>query len=114
MFAITQQKLPNKNDATELCKKLYEILSPEGYYPALTGGLLYKGDERKDIDIVIFRNRQSVVNFEMENIQNLLEDVGFHSFQFYGFVTKCIYEGFSVDLFNPETQVEFEDGDYTG
>ena len=45
-----------QNDAITLCKILHEKLSVHGYYPALTGGLLYKDGPRKDIDIIIYRN----------------------------------------------------------
>lgn len=111
---LPQAYSAKKEDAERLCKKLFEVLYGEGYYPALTGGLLYREGSRKDIDIVIFRNRQTVTHFEMENIENLLTECGLSEFQYFGFVTKCKLGDLNVDLFNPETKVEFEDGDYTG
>ena len=93
----------NKLEAEKLCRKMYDELSPEGYYPALTGGLLYKDGPRKDIDIVVFRNRQKHLSFEMLDIKNELEDMGFYDIIFYGFVTKARYDGLVVDLFNPES-----------
>ncbi|AUR95678.1 hypothetical protein NVP1210O_56 [Vibrio phage 1.210.O._10N.222.52.C2] len=95
-----------------LCKELYSELQGRGFFPALTGGLLYKDGLRKDIDIVIFRHRQNINHFEIEDIQFALESAGMSEFSHYGFVTKCKWRGFEVDLFNPETKIEFEDGDY--
>ena len=93
----------NKTDAEKLCRKMYDELSPKGYYPALTGGLLYKDGTRKDIDVVIFRNRQKHRTFEMLDVKNELEDMGFYNVICYGFVTKAMYDGLVVDLFNPES-----------
>ena len=92
--------------AVILCESLYEKLSPLGFYPALTGGLLYKGDNRKDIDIVIFRNRQGVDSFEIIELVAALKSCNLTNFKHYGFVTKCEYQGLQVDLFNPETKLE--------
>ena len=83
----------------ELCKKLYSELSRIGYYPALTGGLLYKNGLRKDIDIVIYRNRQDHDDFEVQ-----LKNCGLKEIKSYGFVTKCKWNGINVDLFNPESK----------
>ena len=91
----------NLNDAVKLCKALYVELSPH-YYPALTGGSLYKNGDRKDIDIIIYRNRETLP-FEIYEIQNNLEDAGLYNFIHHGFVTKCEFDGLSVDLMNPET-----------
>lgn len=107
-------KQVTNSDGLELCKILYTELSSEGFYPALTGGLLYKSGERKDIDIVIFRNRQLHASFEMKEIEHLLMKVGLSDFTYYGFVTKAKWKGFTVDLFNPETQLEFDGEDCYG
>lgn len=105
----------NINKAVEICKKIYETLSPLGFYPALTGGTLYKDGLRKDIDIVIFRNRQLIDKFEISHIQKPLESIGLYDFNHYGFVTKCKFGSFDIDLFNPETEINFNDEDgYTG
>ena len=92
-------------EAIELCNKLYLQLERFGYFPALTGGQLYKTGGRKDIDIVIYRHRQKVANFEMKDIKSNLEEIGITDINFYGFVTKCKWKGFRVDLFNPESKV---------
>ncbi len=88
-----------------LCKILFEKLSDKGIYPALTGGLLYKSGNRKDIDIVLYRNRQSVEEFETIELKEILSVAGVEITGFFGFVTKAKWEGVVVDLFNPETKI---------
>lgn len=89
--------------ALELCRILYEGLKDYGYYPALTGGSLYKDGERKDFDIVIYRNRENLP-FEIPDIEKYLSDCGVKIIESFGFVTKCTWEEFDVDLFNPESK----------
>lgn len=98
-----QQRLASLSDGLILCKILHTVLSPLGFYPSLTGGLLYKDGQRKDIDILIYRHRQDVEKFEMTDIFKTLESVGLTNLIFYGFVTKAEWNGFTVDLFNPES-----------
>ena len=86
--------------AVEICKVIHNTLSPL-YYPALTGGTLYKDGERKDIDIVIYRHREKDY-VDMLDVAESLKLVGFTDFVFYGWCTKCKYQGISIDLFNPE------------
>lgn len=92
--------------AEELCKVLYGKLEPIGYYPALTGGLLYKDGNRKDIDIIIYRNRQKVESFETVDLTLVLSEVGVTITASFGFVTKAKWKGLVVDIFNPETNNE--------
>lgn len=95
-----------KSMAEELCKVLYEKLEPAGYYPALTGGLLYKDGNRKDIDVIIYRNRQKVKSFEAVDLTGVLSEVGVTITGSFGFVTKAEWKGIVVDIFNPETNDE--------
>lgn len=95
-------------DGIELCKILYDKLSPIGFYPALTGGLIYKDGPRKDIDIVIFRNRQEHDGFETAQLFDELASVGVDIIDTFGFVTKAEWKGFTIDLFNPESEYETE------
>ena len=92
--------------AIELCVKIYNLLEPKGFYPALTGGLLYKQGNRKDIDIVLYRNRQKVECFETIDLVDELSSLGLNVVNSFGFVTKAEYKGFVVDIFNPETDNE--------
>ena len=100
-----EPKMATQQDGIRLCELLHERLHLSGYYPALTGGLLYKEGNRKDIDIVIFRHRQNVEKFEMQDIERFLIRAGLSEFKYYGFVTKAKWNGFTVDLFNPETSI---------
>lgn len=94
----------NQQTGIDICRALYEKLAPHGYFPALTGGLLYKDGERKDCDIVIFRHRQMNEPFETQEINELLIDCGFTDIRHYGFVTKSKMGIFEVDIFNPESK----------
>lgn len=96
----------NQEKAIGICAKLYRVLGPLNFYPALTGGCLYKEGERKDCDIVIFRHRQAHTDFELKHLEPVLRLAGFTDFQHFGFVTKCMYLGCAVDLFNPETSLD--------
>lgn len=112
----TLPMIPNKKatieDGIKLCKLLRMILLPHGFYPALTGGLLYKNGERKDIDIVIYRNRQKIKEFEITDLTPLLDKIGLNIISTYGFCTKCKWKGFIVDVLNPETQSDLPEGEY--
>jgi len=108
MREVTQQ------DGIELCKIMYDKLAPLGFYPALTGGLLYKEGERKDIDIVIFRNRQQHDSFETIDLYLELSEIGISIDNYYGFVTKAKWKGHTVDLFNPETTELMGEDEYNG
>jgi hypothetical protein len=99
-------KIATIEDGITLCKILEKVLRGAGLFPALTGGLLYKEGGRKDIDIVLYRHRQQLECFEVELIESLLESVGVTVTGFYGFVTKAKWEGFVVDIFNPETNLD--------
>ena len=95
--------------AVDACKVIFNAISSSGFYPALTGGSLYRDGPRKDVDIVIFRNRQNVDSFEISDIEQHLAEVGFSEFSHFGFVTKCKYKDLKIDLFNPETSIDFSD-----
>lgn len=103
--------LATKKDGIELCSIIYPHLKDVGFFPALTGGLLYKDGPRKDIDIVIYRHRQQVAEFELKELEGLLSELGLYHFDHYGFVSKCKWKGFTVDLFNPESDLSSEYGD---
>lgn len=42
--------------ATKICTAIYDVSAPCFYYPALTGGTLYKTGHRKDLDIVLYEH----------------------------------------------------------
>lgn len=92
--------------AIDFCKQLHLCLLPKGIYPALTGGSLYKVGPRKDIDVVLYRNRQKLARFETIDLKEQLAKIGVEIIASYGFVTKAKWNGISIDLFNPETETE--------
>ncbi len=96
------------HDGVEICTILHQTLEPFGFFPALTGGTLYKKEARKDIDIVIYRKRDRDV-FEWVELIPVLKLIGFTDFKDFGFVCKCKFNDIDVDLFNPETR---SGGDY--
>ena len=91
--------------ATELTTKLFEAFGGrEGdIYFGITGGLVYKGDGRKDIDLVIYRNRQSIGHFETEDYLDIFRSLDMQLIKSWGFVTKFRWEGIDIDILNPET-----------
>ena len=107
-----EEKFATAADGIELCRKLKPVLEIIGLYPALTGGVLYKDGRRKDIDIVIYRNRQEVRSFELndKNVELALNATGVEITEYFGFVTKAKWNGFTVDIFNPETVVDMGEG----
>ena len=68
---MENQKKASQDQSMELCRQLYKELSPKGFFPALTGGSLYKTGLRKDIDVVIYRHRQKANDFELEILRIL-------------------------------------------
>jgi hypothetical protein len=103
MDSIKNIKKCTISDGINLCKLMQKELDEIGLFPALTGGLIYKDGQRKDIDIVIYRHRQKLRFFETIDIKKQLESIGIEITGFYGFVTKAKWNGFIVDIFNPET-----------
>lgn len=106
----TQPAIWTKHHAFMLCESMYKLLAPHGYYPALTGGTLYKTGARKDIDVVVFHHRQRHDHVNMQEVITLLAPLVTNVPEFYGFVTKVQLNGIPVDLFDP-TAV---DGAYEG
>lgn len=100
---------PTQKDGVELCRKLYPLLKEVGIFPAITGGLLYKDGERKDIDILLYRHRQERCDFEVIDLAPLLSIAGVIVKESFGFVTKAEWKGFEVDIFNPETKQLFDE-----
>lgn len=101
-------KLTDIKLGLELCTILYNALRDRGYFPALSGGLVYKSGPRKDVDIVIYRHRQMHNSFEMHDIEDELVSCGLTNIEYYGFVTKAKFRGYDVDLFNPESSGEYK------
>lgn len=96
-------KMATQKDGVELCRLIHDKIKDA--FPALTGGLLYKDGERKDIDIILYRHRQDLDPVETSEFEDDLLSIGVKITQCYGFVTKATWNGFDVDIFNPETSI---------
>ena len=93
--------------AIKLAVKIHAIAPHYGAHVALTGGCLYKGGERKDIDFIIYRIRQ-VEKIDYEGLFAALESIGFDKPEGFGWIFKTKYNGVPIDLLFPEE----EGGDY--
>ena len=101
---------PTNFDAVALCIKLSDVIPAAVCYVALTGGCLFKPGSRKDIDLIFYRNRQSLIDFEL--LEAILIEQGLHLSDNptpAKWLIKATWEGFSVDLLCPEAET---DGDY--
>lgn len=100
--------------AVEICKEFHPLLEAVGYYCALTGGCLYREGERKDVDIVIYRHRQRKGHVNMVKVMDALSPLGVEVVQYFGFVTKATYKGYSIDFFDPEEFGTYVEGQVGG
>lgn len=110
MGNLTVPKLPTKSATLQaglqLTEHLYNVFKRR-YFVGLTGGLVYTTGVRKDIDIIIYRNREES-KFEVQDIHALLAGAGLTNIRFFGFVTKCNWKGYDVDILHPESIYEHE------
>ncbi len=95
----------NITDAIELIVKIEEIAPLYGCHVALTGGVLYKVGERKDLDILFYRIRQ-VDKINTEGLMIALESLGLVKPVGSGWIYKSTFNNKGIDIFFPE-----EDGD---
>ncbi len=92
-------------DAIELCKVVEAVCPPYGCHVALTGGLLYKGGERKDADLLFYRIRQTQ-KIDDVGLFTALELVGLKKLNDFGFCVKADYKGKPLDIFFPESTLK--------
>lgn len=57
-----------------IIKGIYRVSKEHAYFPALTGGYLYKDGFRKDVDIVMYEKRDNDGQ-EMGNLNGLLQEL---------------------------------------
>ena len=88
-------------EAIELCRLFESIVPRYGFHVALTGGCLYKDGPRKDADVVIYRIRGGSEP-DWAGMLWALEDCGLLVTKYYDFVTKCLWEGKTLDILYPE------------
>lgn len=91
----------NQEEAINLCIAIEHVIPKSGCHVALTGGNLYRHGERQDLDLVIYRIRQSK-KIDMELLFAELGGLGIAKVSGFGWCHKCEYEGKKIDLFFPE------------
>ena len=59
--------------------RIYRVSKELGYFPALTGGYLYKEGLRKDVDIVMYeeRDEEGCCTGDLDSLLLALQDMGF-------------------------------------
>lgn len=62
-------------EALDLCARIEAFAPTYGCHVALTGGCLYKKGERKDVDVILYRIRQSP-RIDIEGMAVLLFEMG--------------------------------------
>lgn len=99
-----------RDEALSICRLIEAIAPTAGCHVALTGGLLYKEGQRKDLDIVLYRIRQ-VETIDWVGLTNALENVGFEFNEVPtgyenapAWVRKATYHGKAIDFFFPEEE----------
>lgn len=97
----------NLDFGVKVCR-IIELVCPQfGCHVALTGGSLYKQGERKDLDVLFYRIRQTP-KIDHEGLFQALETLGFSKPTGRGWVCKSVYENVNIDMFFPEEL----DGDF--
>lgn len=89
-------------EAIALCRKIEDVCPAFGCHVALTGGVLYKLGERKDLDIVFYRIRQ-VEEIDVVGLFRGLAAIGIgRTTETGSFCVKATYRGRKIDIFFPE------------
>lgn len=89
-------------EAVILIRDIERICPAFGCHVALTGGVLYKNGERKDLDILIYRIRQRD-KIDVEGLFKALdEQLRIKKVSGFGWCFKLTRDGKRIDLFDPE------------
>lgn len=88
-------------ETLELIRSVEAVCPAAGCHVALTGGVLYKPGNRKDLDLLFYRIRQAE-KIDYEKLFLLLSALGIKTTAHYGWVTKADWYGRPMDLFFPE------------
>lgn len=88
-------------DAIELCRKIETFAPKYGCHVALTGGTLYHFGERKDVDILFYRIRQTP-EIDVGGLMTALRDIGVTPGEDFGWCYKATLDGRDIDFFFPE------------
>lgn len=95
-----------REEAILLCTLLEQVAPSYGCHVGLTGGLLYKSGERKDLDVLLYRIRDTPVDWKGLYVK--FHDFGIEIESDFGFCTKANLNGKRIDFLRPEV----EGGDY--
>lgn len=91
--------------ARALCVEIESISPLYGCHVALTGGCLYKEGPRKDVDIVLYRDREKD-KIDFDGLFKALESIGITQGKDHNFCKKAIYcfegEEYDIDFLCPE------------
>lgn len=101
--------------AVDVCTQIEAICPQYGCHVGLTGGVLYKIGERKDLDVIFYKIRQEPTIRMIPLLPALYHEMGMRTkknaywCQKLEFAETWPYEGLKVDAFFPEL---FENGKY--
>lgn len=88
--------------AQPLIKKLEACLPAAGCHVALTGGVLYKEGQRKDLDLIIYRVRNANIN--NTRMLEAFDACEVTIIRRYGWMYKASYNGNPIDILIPESK----------
>jgi hypothetical protein len=95
------------HNAAFLCAEIEKLCPKWGFHVALTGGVLYKEGDRKDIDILFYRIRQVTQEEAHSYIDKMFEDlnsIGLTKVGGFGWCHKAKWRDIDVDCFFPEEE----------
>ena len=91
----------HQREAVALCVIVEMVASQMGCHVALTGGCLYDLGPRKDCDILFYRVRQAG-SIDRDALEGKLAQFGLVVEKRFGWMSKAVFCGKTVDLFFPE------------
>lgn len=97
----------NLSQALPLIRQIELACPAAGCHVALTGGVLYKSEDRKDLDLMFYRIRQQR-EIDMDALWEILRLLNVIKLSGFGWCYKASYHGKPIDIFFPEEQ----EGDY--
>lgn len=98
----------NLKQALQIIKIVQKIAPKYNYNCALTGSVIFKGISNKDIDIILYNNKSTVVSnlsalrFELVKLGFIKWEQRLHHKQLdFKIVFKCEYKGKRIDFILP-------------
>jgi|SRR5947207_13451211 len=88
------------------CQNLARFIKEFGYYPALTGSVLYHGSSQKDLDILVYPHHAPSPVMSFADLW--LEIIKYYNPKAYGFAgTGKAYEGVRYLIKQSEQRIDF-------